>query len=176
MPIVAANGIDICYDEIGNTKAHAVLLIMGLGTQMIAWPDAFCVALAQRGFRILRLDNRDVGLSTKIGSDVPVDMVAAFTRAIAGKPVEAPYTLDDMAADVIGLMNALRISRAHIVGASMGGMIGQIVAAKYGDRTRSLTSIMSSSGDPRLPVGKPEAISALLSPRHPSAEPESIIR
>jgi pimeloyl-ACP methyl ester carboxylesterase len=176
MPVVAANGIDIAYDEVGNPKTPAILLIMGLGTQMIAWPEAFCLALAQRGFRVVRFDNRDIGLSTKIGKAAPVDLVAAFSRAVAGKSVEAPYTLNDMAADAIALMDALRIGRAHLVGASMGGMIAQLIAARYPDRTRSLTSIMSSSGDPRLPPGKPEAISALLSPRSPSADRESIIR
>ena len=176
MSIVAANGINLCYDEVGDAKAPVILLIMGLGTQMIAWPDAFCLTLAQRGFRVVRFDNRDIGLSTKIENAALVDLVAAFSRAMAGKPVEAPYTLDDMAADAIGLMNVLRVNRAHLVGASMGGMIAQIVAAKYADRARSLTSIMSSSGDPGLPPGKPEAISALLSPRPASTDRETIIR
>jgi len=176
MSIVAANGINLCYDEVGDAKAPVILLIMGLGTQMIAWPDAFCLTLAQRGFRVVRFDNRDIGLSTKIENAALVDLVAAFSRAMAGKPVEAPYTLDDMAADAIGLMNVLRVGRAHLVGASMGGMIAQIVAAKYADRARSLTSIMSSSGDPGLPPGKPEAISALLSPRPASTDRETIIR
>jgi pimeloyl-ACP methyl ester carboxylesterase len=176
MPIVAANGINLCYDEVGDANAPVILLIMGLGTQMIAWPDAFCLALAQRGFRVVRFDNRDIGLSTKIEKAALVDLVAAFSRAMAGKPVEAPYTLDDMAADAIGLMNVLRVGRAHLVGASMGGMIAQIVAAKYADRGRSLTSIMSSSGDPGLPPGKPDAISALLSPRPASTDRETIIR
>jgi pimeloyl-ACP methyl ester carboxylesterase len=148
MPIVAANGIDLCYDEVGDAKAQVILLIMGLGTQMIAWPDAFCFALAQRGFRVVRFDNRDIGLSTKIENAAPVDLIAAFASAMAGESVEAPYALDDMAADTVGLMDALRISRAHMVGASMGGMIAQIVAARYADRARSLTSIMSSSGAP----------------------------
>lgn len=165
MPVVTANGIDIAYDEVGNAEAPAILLIMGLGTQMIAWPQAFCLALAQRGFRVIRFDNRDIGLSTKIDRAEPVDLLAAFARAIAGKPVDAPYRLDDMAADTVGLMDALGIGRAHVVGASMGGMIAQIVAAKYSNRTRSLTSIMSSSGDPGLPQGRPEAISVLLAPR-----------
>jgi pimeloyl-ACP methyl ester carboxylesterase len=176
MPIVAANGIDLCYDEVGDAKAPVILLIMGLGTQMIAWPDAFCFALAQRGFRVVRFDNRDIGLSTKIENAAPVDLIAAFARAMAGESVEAPYALDDMAADTVGLMDALRISRAHMVGASMGGMIAQIVAARYADRVRSLTSIMSSSGAPGLPQGRPEAISALLSPRPPSGDRESVIR
>jgi pimeloyl-ACP methyl ester carboxylesterase len=176
MPIVAANGINLCYDEVGDAKAPVIVLIMGLGTQMIAWPDAFCLALAQRGFHVVRFDNRDIGLSTKIENAAPFDLIAAFARAVAGESVEAPYALDDMAADTVGLMDALRIGRAHMIGASMGGMIAQIVAARYADRARSLTSIMSSSGAPGLPQGKPEAISALLSPRPPSGDRESVIR
>lgn len=174
MPIVAANGIEVAYDEFGDAKAPVILLIMGLGTQMIAWPVPFCRALAARGFRVVRFDNRDIGLSTKFDNAAPVDVVAGFTRALAGEPVDAPYTLDDMAADAIGLMDRLGIDRAHIVGASMGGMIAQVVAAKYPMRTRSLVSIMSSSGDPGLPPGKPEAIAALLAPR-PSADDRAAV-
>lgn len=176
MPIVAANGINIAYDETGDQKAPAILLIMGLGTQMIAWPQSFCFALAQRGFRVIRFDNRDVGLSTKIETGAPVDVLAAFSRAMAGEPVDAPYSVDDMAADTIGLMDTLGIKRAHVVGASMGGMIAQVVAAKYPDRVRSMTSIMSSSGDPGLPQGKPEAVAALLAPRPPADDREGIIK
>ena len=164
MPIVAANGINIAYDEVGDAKAPVILLIMGLGTQMIAWPEAFCLAIAQRGFRVVRFDNRDIGLSTKFDAAAPIDLAAAFARAMAGKSVDAPYTLDDMVADTIGLMDALGIGNAHVVGASMGGMIAQIVAARHPNRTRSLTSIMSSSGDPGLPPGRPEAISVRLLP------------
>jgi pimeloyl-ACP methyl ester carboxylesterase len=165
MPIVSANGIDIAYDETGDAKAPAILLIMGLGTQMIAWTEPFCAALADRGYRVIRFDNRDIGLSSKIETAPPVDLAATMARAMAGKPIDAPYTLDDMAADAMGLMDALGIERAHIVGASMGGMIAQIIAANHGQRVRSLTSIMSSSGDPGLPPAKPEAIAALLAPR-----------
>jgi pimeloyl-ACP methyl ester carboxylesterase len=153
------------------------LLIMGLGTQMIAWPEAFCLAIAQRGLRVVRFDNRDIGLSTKFETAAPIDLAAAFARAMAGKSVDAPYTLDDMVADAIGLMDALGIGNAHVVGASMGGMIAQIVAARYANRTRSLTSIMSSSGEPgRLPPGKPEAISALLAPRPHPDDRENVIK
>jgi pimeloyl-ACP methyl ester carboxylesterase len=176
MPVVAANGISIAYDEVGDAKAPVILLIMGLGTQMIAWPEAFCVALAQRGFRVVRFDNRDIGLSTKFETAAPIDLAAAFARAMAGKSVDAPYTLDDMVADAIGLMDALGIGNAHVVGASMGGMIAQIVAARYANRTRSLTSIMSSSGEPGLPPGKPEAISALLAPRPQPNDRENVIK
>ena len=165
MPVVSANGIDIAYDEFGYETAPAIVLIMGLGTQMIAWPEAFCAALADRGFRVIRFDNRDIGLSTKIETAPPVDLATAVGRAIAGKPINPPYTLNDMAADTIGLMDVLGIDRAHIVGASMGGMIAQVIAAHYQDRTQSLTSIMSSSGDPKLPPATAEAMAALLAPR-----------
>ena len=175
MQIAAANGVDLAYDEVGDPKAPTILLIMGLGTQMITWPEAFCEGLAQRGFRVVRFDNRDIGLSTTFESAAPVDVAAAFARAAAGKPVGAPYTLNDMAADAIGLMDALGIDRAHVVGASMGGMIAQIIAARYPDRTRSLISIMSSSGHPDLPQGTPEAIAALLAPRPDAGDREGII-
>jgi pimeloyl-ACP methyl ester carboxylesterase len=175
MPVATANGIEITYDEVGDPEAPAILLVMGLGTQMIAWPEALCAALAERGFRVIRFDNRDIGLSTKIEQAAPVDLLAAFARAVAGQPVDAPYSLNDMAADTVGLMDALGIRRAHVVGASMGGMIAQIVAARYPDRTRSLTSIMSSSGDPSLPQGKPEAVSALLAPRPQADDRAGII-
>lgn len=176
MTIAAANGINIAYEEFGDPKAPAILLIMGLGTQMIAWPQAFCLGLARSGFRVVRFDNRDVGLSTKFDEVAPVDLLAAFSHSIAGRPIVAPYSLTDMAADSLGLMDALGISRAHIVGASMGGMIAQIIAARYADRTRSLTSIMSSSGDPSLPPGKPDAIAALLAPRRSADDRESVIQ
>ena len=176
MPIVAVNGINIAYDEVGDAKAPVILLIMGLGTQMIAWPETFCLALARRGFRVVRFDNRDIGLSTKFETVPPIDLAAAFARAMAKKSVDAPYTVDDMAADAIGLMDALGIGNAHVVGASMGGMIAQIVAARYANRTRSLTSIMSSSGEPGLPPGKPEAISALLAPRPHPDDRENVIK
>src|SRR6476469_4628334 len=176
MPVTSANVIEIAYDDRGSPTDPAILLIMGLGTQMIAWPEAFCVALAQRGFRVVRFDNRDIGLSTKFETAAPIDLAAAFARAMAGKSVDAPYTLDDMAADAIGFMDALGIGNAHVVGASMGGMIAQIVAARYANRTRSLTSIMSSSGDPGLPPGKPEAISALVAPRPHPDDRENVIK
>lgn len=175
MPIVSANGIEIAYDEFGGVRAPAILLIMGLGTQMIAWPEPFCEQLAARGFRVVRFDNRDIGLSTKFDSAGPVDVGAAFMQAIARKPVASPYKLHDMAADAVGLMDALGIQRAHVAGASMGGMIAQVVAATYPNRTQSLVSIMSSSGNPDLPPAKQDAIGALLAPRPNADDREKII-
>jgi pimeloyl-ACP methyl ester carboxylesterase len=176
MPLLRANSIDIFYDEIGDPKAPALLLIMGLGAQMIGWPEAFCGRLADRGFRIIRFDNRDIGLSTKIEDAPKVDLAAAFMSAVAGRPLEAPYNLDDMARDAIGLMDALGLAKAHVVGASMGGMIAQIIAAKHGERARSLTSMMSTSGDPNLPQGKPAAMASLTATRPPQSDREASIQ
>ncbi len=128
MPVVLANGIEIAYDDRGSRTDPAILLIMGLGTQMIAWPEAFCDDLAIRGFRVIRFDNRDVGLSTKF--DAPsLDLGAVLQRVMAGEKINPPYDLTDMAADTVGLMDRLAIKKAHIVGASMGGMIAQIVSS-----------------------------------------------
>jgi pimeloyl-ACP methyl ester carboxylesterase len=167
MPLARANAIDLFYDEIGDAKAPALLLIMGLGAQMIGWPEAFCGRLADRGFRVIRFDNRDIGLSTKIENGPKPDLLAAFTNAAAGRPVEAPYRLDDMAKDALGLMDALSVGQAHVVGASMGGMIAQLIAARHGKRVRSLTSMMSSSGDPRLEGPTPAAGALLTATRPP---------
>ncbi|MGB3864299.1 MAG: alpha/beta hydrolase [Xanthobacteraceae bacterium] len=175
MPIASANGLEIAYDEFGDAKAPVILLIMGLGTQMIAWPEPFCRMLVERGFRVVRFDNRDIGLSTKFDAAGPADVTNAFMRAVAGQPVESLYKLSDMAADTAGLMDTLGIARAHIVGASMGGMIAQTFAATYPARTRSLVSIMSSSGDPSLPPAKDNAIAALLGPRPDPGDREKIV-
>jgi pimeloyl-ACP methyl ester carboxylesterase len=164
MPTVRANGLNIEYVETGEQQAPVILLIMGLGMQLIAWPDAFCQGLADQGFRVVRFDNRDVGHSTKIHAGNAVSRTAAVVRLLAGGDIEAPYTLSDMAADTIGVMDALGIARAHIVGASMGGMIAQIIAAEHAERVRSLVSIMSSSGDMELPRGSIRPLLPLLWP------------
>jgi pimeloyl-ACP methyl ester carboxylesterase len=166
MPVTSANGIEIAYDDRGNRHDPVILLIMGLATQMIAWPEAFCDSLAAHGFRVVRFDNRDVGLSTKFEAAPPIDLGALLQRVMAGEKINPPYDLTDMAADTIGLMDRLGIEKAHVVGASMGGMIAQIVAAEYSKRTRSLVSIMSSSGDPGLPQATPEAKAAMMKRRH----------
>ncbi len=176
MPVTSANGIEIAYDDRGNPADPAILLIMGLGTQMTAWPEAFCDALAARGFRVVRLDNRDIGLSTKFDAAPPIDLAAVLQRVMAGQKIDPPYQLTDMAADAVGLMDRLAIRKAHIVGASMGGMIAQIVAAEYPDRVRSLVSIMSSSGDPGLPQAKPEAIAAIMQARPDGSDRELAVQ
>ena len=165
MAIARANGVNIAYVERGDREAPVILLVMGLGMQLTAWPDAFCEGLADHGFRVVRFDNRDVGLSSKIRSVGRLAVAAAFARTMVGRPVAAPYLLADMASDAVGLMDAIGIERAHIVGASMGGMIAQIIAAEHAERVRSLTSIMSSSGNPNLPRGDLRLIEALTWPR-----------
>lgn len=170
MARIKANGIEIEYETFGKKSDPALLLIMGLGAQMTLWPEAFCTGLAERGFFVVRFDNRDCGLSTDFGTAGVPDLAAAVGKLMSGKKVEAPYLLDDMAADAIGLLDALGIDHAHMVGGSMGGMIAQIVAVKYPQRTRSLVSIMSTSGRPGLPPGKPEALAML------TAQPEGSTR
>jgi pimeloyl-ACP methyl ester carboxylesterase len=168
---IKANGIEIEYETAGDKSDPAVLLIMGLGGQLTIWPDAFFHGLAKQGFHVIRYDNRDTGLSTDFGSWGVPNLMEAFAKLMSGKKLEAPYLLKDMAADAVGLLDALGIERAHIVGISMGGMIAQIVAAQYPERTRSLLSIMSTSGRPGLPQGKPEALAMLSAqPEGPSRE------
>jgi pimeloyl-ACP methyl ester carboxylesterase len=158
------NGIEIAYEEFGDHSAPAILLIMGLGVQLTGWREPFCERLASAGFWVLRYDNRDTGLSTKFPEGGEPNMGELFQRAMRGEPIEASYTLVDMASDGVGLLDALGIAQAHIVGASMGGMIAQIIAADHPDRTSGLVSIMSTSGRPGLPPGKPEAFRALMMP------------
>ncbi len=171
MPRAAANGIEIEYEEIGSPLATPLLLIMGLGAQMVLWPDEFCEQLAARGFRVIRFDNRDVGLSTKFDEQCP-DPGALQAKLMAGEAVEPPYTLNDMAGDAVALLSALGIESAHIVGASMGGMIAQLVAIEQPQATRSLTSI-SSTPNPQLDDASPAAAEALLTPP-PTGREEAI--
>jgi pimeloyl-ACP methyl ester carboxylesterase len=153
------------YDSFGRASDAPLLLIMGLGAQMLLWDEEFCEALASRGHYVVRFDNRDVGLSTKF-DDKGVPNIVAMMQPGADRS-SAPYTLDDMADDAAGLLDALRIETAHIVGASMGGMIAQTVAYRHAPKTRSLVSIMSSTGNPALPQAKPEAMAVLMTPRPP---------
>lgn len=176
MPVAQANGLDIFYDEIGDASASAVLLIMGLGTQMIAWSDDFRQRLASRGFRVVRFDNRDIGLSQKLdGAPIP-SLPVAIAKAWLGLKVASPYSLTDMARDTVGLLDALGIDRAHVVGASMGGMIAQIMAAKQPERVRSLVSMMSTSGARRLPGPTRQARAALTARRPPGGDKETLVR
>lgn len=148
---VRANGIELAYDEFGDRRYPVILLIMGLATQMIAWPEEFCRALAARGYRVIRFDNRDIGLSQKMDAARVPHMLKLAACARLNLSVKVPYRLYDMAQDTIGLLDALDIDSAHIVGASMGGMIAQLVAGHFPSRVLSLTSIMSTSGRRSLP-------------------------
>jgi pimeloyl-ACP methyl ester carboxylesterase len=159
MPQVEANGISIEVEEFGDPVDPPVLLIMGLGAQMITWPEDFCRLLADAGHHVIRFDNRDVGLSTWFDEAGEPDMMALFDAAMSGQPVESTYLLSDMADDAVGVLDALGLDDAHIVGASMGGMIAQRVAINHPDRTRSLCSIMSM---PRFITGDPEVSAALM--------------
>ncbi len=164
MTQVRANGIDVEFESFGKETDPVVLLIMGFSGQLTLWPVDFCQGLAAKGFRVIRFDNRDVGKSTHL-IDAGVPNVGELAAKIAaGQPAKPPYTLDDMAADAVGLLGALGVDKAHIVGASMGGMIAQLVAINHPARTKSLTSIMSNTGRRDLPPGKPEAMAALTAP------------
>ncbi|MFX1255254.1 MAG: alpha/beta fold hydrolase [Promethearchaeota archaeon] len=162
---VKANNIDIVYDTFGEPSAPPLLLIIGLGTQMIRWDEAFCEQLAEQGYWVIRFDNRDMGLSTKFDeADVP-DVMALMQALQQGETLEVPYTLLDMANDTIGFLDALKIETAHVIGISMGGMIAQTIAIHYPERVRTLTSIMSATGSPEfLLPPDPEAIAILTTP------------
>ncbi|WP_413504061.1 alpha/beta fold hydrolase [Serratia grimesii] len=162
------NGINLSCDSFGDNHAEPLLLIAGLGTQMIRWPVLFCESLVAKGYRVIRFDNRDAGCSSHF-TDHPAPDFAALAASLAvGQPPKVPYTLHDMASDAIGLLDALGISRAHLVGRSMGGMIAQIAASQYPERVSSLTSIMSSTGNPSLPSASPEVMAMLTQPApHP---------
>ena len=146
-----ANGIRLAYETFGDPKDRPLILIMGLASQMLIWDEEFCGQLAERGHFVVRFDNRDVGLSDRCHELGRPSLLRAAFAAYRGRPVTTAYSLDDMAADTVGLMSALGIDRAHIMGASMGGMIGQAIAIRYPERVLSLTSALSSTGNPSLP-------------------------
>ena len=163
MPTITANDIDLCYESYGPDDAPTVLLVMGLGAQMITWPTGLIAELLERGFRVIRYDNRDSGLSTR-SDGPPPDVMTLLAAQAAGEAVEAPYTLSLLAADGIGLLDALDVPAAHVVGASMGGMIVQTMAIEHPDKVLSMTSIMSTTGRPDVGQADAEAIGALLTP------------
>ena len=162
--IVRANGIDLCYEIFGESAAEPLLLIMGLGAQMIHWDDEFCRQLAARGFRVIRFDNRDIGKSSRLSGGKRLTPLELIKLRFLKIPVAAPYRLIDMARDTVGLMDALGINSAHLVGASMGGMIAQEVAISFPQRLHSLTSIMSTTGNPKVPPPTREAAAMLMAP------------
>ena len=162
--IARANGIDICYEIFGDANAEPLLLIMGLGAQMVLWDDAFCEQLAARGFRVIRFDNRDIGQSGKLTGGKRLTPIELLKLRFLKIPVAAPYKIIDMARDTTSLMDVLGIKSAHLVGASMGGMIAQEVAISFPQRVRSLTSIMSTTGNPKVPPPTKEAAAMLMAP------------
>jgi pimeloyl-ACP methyl ester carboxylesterase len=179
MTTVKANGINIACETSGDPRDRPVLLIMGLGMQLTSWPQALVDGLVEQGCYVIRHDNRDSGLSTSFDQFKRPSLLLAWLKSRLRLPQAPAYTLADMAADAAGVLDALGIAKAHVIGASMGGMIGQVFAARYPDRTLSLTSIMSSSGRRGLPGPTPAARAALLgtppSPRHHAALVEHLI-
>jgi pimeloyl-ACP methyl ester carboxylesterase len=164
MPSITANGITIAFETAGDAKAVPLLLIMGLGMQLTAWPEDLIESLVELGYYVIRFDNRDVGLSTKLAGAGKPNLTFALLKSVLHLPVRSPYSLDDMAGDALALLSALGVARAHVVGVSMGAMIGQILAARHPERVASLTSIMSSSGRRGLPGPTRAARTALLRP------------
>jgi proline iminopeptidase len=163
-----ANGITIAYETSGSPLDPPVLLIMGLGMQLIAWPQDFVDGLVEQGYYVIRFDNRDIGLSSKLHQHKKPNIFWAYFKSLVGVTPSSPYTLNDMADDALGLLDALGIGKAHVVGVSMGGMIAQIFAARFAARTLSLTSIMSSSGRRGLPGPTAAARGAMLRPADPN--------
>jgi pimeloyl-ACP methyl ester carboxylesterase len=156
----SAGTVELAYETFGDPADPPVLLVMGLGTQMLGWPDGFCELLADRGHFVVRFDNRDIGLSTHLHDAPAPDVMAAMT----GDTSSASYTLSDMAADTVGLLDALGLRSVHLVGASMGGMIAQTMAIEHPDRVRTLTSIMSTTGEQSVGGASQEALGVLLAP------------
>jgi pimeloyl-ACP methyl ester carboxylesterase len=165
--LTKANGIEINYDTFGTPSDPPVLLIAGLGMQMIGWDERFCQLLAAQGYWVIRFDNRDVGLSTYMDQAGIPDIAKLFS----GEAVDVPYKLIDMAEDAVGLLDALDIEKAHVVGISLGGMIAQTIAIHYPERVQTLTSLMSTTGDPQLPPPKAEAMRILYTPAPVELEP-----
>jgi pimeloyl-ACP methyl ester carboxylesterase len=164
MPRASSNGIEIEYESFGPDGLEPLLLIMGLGTQMIGWTEEFCQLLAAHGHQVIRFDNRDTGLSTKFSDAEHDTVIDALKKSISGQPVKTAYELSDMAADAAGLLDTLGVPRAHVVGASMGGMIAQTLTLDSPDRVATLTSIMSHTGEQGLSQPTPEAVQVLMTP------------
>jgi pimeloyl-ACP methyl ester carboxylesterase len=163
LAFASANGITIAYDTFGSPEQEPLVLIMGLSSQMILWEEDFCTRLAARVFFVIRFDNLDVGLSTRFSRAGLPHINALLSGKIRGASA-VPYTIADMALDAVGLLDALGVKSAHVVGESMGGMIGQEMAIRYPERTRTLASIMSTTGNPLLPPPRQEALEILFRP------------
>ena len=162
MPEVESNGIRLYYDTFGDRNARPLVLVIGLATPMVAWPEPFCRRLADAGHFVVRFDNRDCGRSGKM-DEMPVpDLERLIGRKAMGMSLDVPYTLRDMAEDALGLMDVLGLEKAHLCGSSMGGMIGQILALEHPERLASLISFMSTTGEPDLPHSTPAARKAMM--------------
>lgn len=170
------NGLDLYYEDMGNPLHETILLIMGLSAQLIYWPDDFCARLVAAGYRVVRFDNRDIGLSGKIKSRERFNITRGMLLAQLGLPVTGPYTLYDMAVDTIALMDALHIPRVHVAGVSMGGMISQILAADYPERIQSATLIMTSPLTPGLPPPSPRMAFTMLTGGFGGRKPKGLER
>ena len=162
MPRAMANGIQIEYETFGNPSALPLLLVIGLGGQLIEWHEDFCEQLAKSGHYVIRYDNRDVGLSHKFEDAGKPNIMDAVNKLMRGETVTPPYTIADMADDAVGLLDALDLRKAHICGMSMGGMIAQAIAIRHPSRVLSLISIYSTTGNPILPQPKPDAMEVLI--------------
>jgi pimeloyl-ACP methyl ester carboxylesterase len=173
MSTLSANSINLAYDSFGDEAAAVILLIAGLGTQMIRWTAPFCQDLAERGYRVIRFDNRDAGGSTHFTQHGASDFGSLASMLMAGQRPNVPYTLGDMVSDTIGLLDALSICQAHVVGRSMGGMIAQMLASEHPARVLSLTSIMSSTGNPAMPPAAPDVMALMTCPAPNPASDEA---
>lgn len=171
MPRAAANGIELEYEALGD--GEPLVMIMGIGAQLVLWPEGLCSALVERGFRVIRFDSRDVGLSTKLHGATTPGLPALLALRLLGRPIDAPYTLIDMADDTAGLLDALGIERAHVLGVSLGGMVAQTMAIVHPSRVRSLVSLMSTPGSRRTSIGRPRALQALFG-RTPRTRAEAV--
>lgn len=163
MPKVNVGSVELCYEAHGDPAGIPTLLIMGLGMQLVAWDEEFVQLLVDRGHYVIRFDNRDVGESTQFGHLPPPNVMEALSAVTTGQTYEATYSLQDMAHDIVGLFDKLGLQSAHVIGVSMGGMIAQVLSLAAPERVRSLTSIMSTTGDRGLPPPDPQAMGALMS-------------
>ena len=175
MAQLQSNGLTIEYDTFGDRGSDPVLLIMGLGMQMTAWRPEFCESLVARGHYVVRFDNRDIGLSTKFEGARAPGKLRYLMHHVFHMNLGAPYSLQDMATDAVGVLDALGIDSAHVVGASMGGMIAQLLTAGHPQRVKSLTSLMSTSGKPGLPRAKPELVKHMFTNRPRSGDPAAVL-
>jgi proline iminopeptidase len=176
MAQLSVNGLQIEYDTFGDAGAEPILLIMGLGTQMTAWSTDFCNALAAHDHYVVRFDNRDIGLSTKFNGAEAPSRLRYVMHHLFQTPLPAPYSLEDMADDAAGVLTALGLESVHVVGASMGGMIAQLLTVKYPQRVKTLTSIMSTSGDPALPRARPDVVRHVFTSRPNTGDRNAMLK